>query len=155
MGIFGNTNNQDEEAKKAKKPAKKASSKPAAKKTASKATSMKDLYEGEGKKEAKRDGAARKYDGAYRVILRPLITEKATNLGIENKYAFEVAIDANKLETAKAIEQVYGVRPAAVNIIKMKGKAKNYGRVRGKRKDWKKAVVTLPKGKTIQVYEGV
>ncbi len=92
---------------------------------------------------------------AYRVLIRPLITEKGAKMADTGKYLFEVAMDANKIEIAKAIEELYDVYPKSVNIIKMKGKVKRYGRYTGKRKDWKKAIVTLPKGKTINIYEGV
>ncbi len=92
---------------------------------------------------------------AYRVLVRPLITEKATMLGTNSKYVFEVFKDANKIDIANAVEEVYGIRPISVNVVKMLGKRVRRGRTTGRRKDWKKAVVTLPKGKTIQVYEGV
>ncbi|MDD4332736.1 MAG: 50S ribosomal protein L23 [Patescibacteria group bacterium] len=95
------------------------------------------------------------FSQTYRIIVKPIITEKVTNLGVENKYAFAVARKANKIEIAKAIEETYGIKPLAVNIINMKGKQVRYGRMAGKRKDWKKAIVTLPEGKTIKVYEGV
>ncbi|RMD59472.1 50S ribosomal protein L23 [Candidatus Parcubacteria bacterium] len=92
---------------------------------------------------------------AAQVLLRPVITEKATLLGSENKYVFAVAPKANKIEIAKAIEVIYGVRPVSINIIKVKGKKVRYGRIQGRRKDWKKAIITLPTGKTLNVYEGV
>ena len=64
-------------------------------------------------------------------------------------------LNANKIEIAKAVNDVYGVKPVSVNIIKTKGKKTRSGRVTGKRKDWKKAVVTLKKGESIKIYEGV
>jgi large subunit ribosomal protein L23 len=100
----------------------------------------------------KRDLSA---SSAYRVLLRPLVTEKGSHLGIENKYLFEVGYNANKIEIAKAIEDVYGVKPTKVNIIKLAGKIVRRGRYEGRRKNWKKAIVTLPEGKTIQIYEGI
>ena len=72
-----------------------------------------------------------------------------------NKYFFEVAKNANKIEVAKAIQEIYGVKPVSVNIIRMQGKKVGQGRTRGKRKDWKKAIITLKKGESIKVYEGV
>ncbi len=127
-----------------------------AEKKEEKKQSMKDLYKKESKdKEKKQQKSERKYGLAYRVLLRPLITEKASIMGTENKYFFEVSRDANKVEIAKAIEEVYGVKPVSVNIINMKGKKVRFGRILGKRKDWKKAIVTLPEGKTIKIYEGV
>jgi len=121
--------------------------------------SMKDLYgsASEPKKaEAKKaDEKSKRSGNAYRILVKPLITEKASILGAENKYFFEVAIRANKIEVAKAIEEVYGIKPIKVNVVSMIGKHTRYGRVFGKRKDWKKAIVTLPKGQSIKVYEGV
>ena len=92
---------------------------------------------------------------AYRILVKPLVTEKASNLNLLNKYAFEVYTHANKIEVAQVIEDIYKVKPTGVNIIRMKGKKVTRGKYTGKRKDWKKAIVTLPKGKTIQVYEGI
>jgi large subunit ribosomal protein L23 len=92
---------------------------------------------------------------AYRVLLRPVITEKAADQGAWNKYVFEVAMDANKISVSQAVKEVYGIRPVSVNVVSMRGKKVRYGRVRGCRKDWKKAIVTLPEGKTINLYEGV
>ena len=117
---------------------------------------MKDLYQNKEVKSAgNSDKKETKAGNAYRVLVRPLITEKATHQGVENKYIFEVALKANKIEVAKAIKEVYGVKPLAVNIIRNLGKNVRYGRMTGKRKDWKKAIVTLSQGETIKVYEGV
>jgi len=92
---------------------------------------------------------------AYRVLVKPLITEKGTYLASENKYIFEVAKDANKIEIKKAIEAVYNVSPIKVNIISVKGRKVRHGKVSGMTKDRKKAVVTLKSGESINVYEGV
>lgn len=97
----------------------------------------------------------RKFGNAYKILLKPLVTEKAANLGTENKYVFAVASKANKVEIAKAVKEVYGIKPISVNIIKMSGKNVRSGRIIGKRKDWKKAIIALPKGESIKVYEGV
>lgn len=163
MGIF----TKKEEDKKKESDVKSAKV-DAAKKDDSKA-SMKDLYSDDKKSTTPATKAVKKDDDkavkkeaktvssgrAYAVLVKPLITEKATNLGTENQYVFEVAVNANKIEVAKAINEVYKVKPISVNIIKMKGKRTRYGRTMGSRKDWKKAIVTLKKGDTIQVYEGV
>jgi large subunit ribosomal protein L23 len=122
--------------------------------------SMKELYS-EGKpttvvtKDGKKVKKERKYGNAYRVLVKPLVTEKATDLVSLNQYIFEVASQANKIEVAKAVQEVYGIKPVSVNIINMRGKNVNYGRLTGKRRDWKKAIVTLPEGKSINIYEGV
>lgn len=92
---------------------------------------------------------------AYRVLIRPLATEKGTYLGAQNKYIFEVGRSANKLAIKKAIQAVYGVRPISVNIINLLGKRVRYGKTKGKTKDSKKAIITLKKNESIQVYEGV
>ncbi len=92
---------------------------------------------------------------AYRVLLKPLITEKATTLSGLNKYVFAVDPSMNKVEVKKAIRSVYNVDPVAVNIANFHGKHVSSGRIHGKRKNWKKAVITLKQGDTIQVYEGV
>lgn len=92
---------------------------------------------------------------AYRVLLRPLVTEKASTLTPLNQYVFAVATTANKRSVAEAVYQVYGVRPTRVNIIVLRGKHVRSGRTAGRRSDWKKAIVSLPAGKTISIYEGV
>ncbi|MEA2064773.1 MAG: 50S ribosomal protein L23 [Patescibacteria group bacterium] len=92
---------------------------------------------------------------AYRVLVNPRITEKITDLGVFDKYGFVVANNANKIEVKKAIQEVYGVKPIVVNIMNIKGKKVRSGRVSGRRKDWRKAIVTLKKGEKIEVYQGV
>jgi len=122
------------------------------------AKSMKDLYGAAATaklKEAKAGGVRAAYGNAYKILIKPLVTEKVSNLGVLNKYVFAVAPGANKIEVAKAVKEVYGIKPLGVNMIKLEGKKARYGRSVGKRKDWKKAIVTLPVGQTIKVYEGV
>jgi large subunit ribosomal protein L23 len=163
MPLFGK--NKPEEKKKDEK--KSAPVKAAKKAGSSAKKSMKDLYGAsqgkvssapavkteEGKPEAKREVSAS--SSAYRVLLRPLVTEKGSHLGVINKYVFEVDYNANKIEIAKAIETAYGIKPVKVNIIKLAGKVVRRGRTEGRRKNWKKAIVTLPQGKSIQIYEGI
>ena len=112
----------------------------------------------DAKKEAPKKAATEKAQagfGLQNVVLHPLVTEKTAILASQNQYVFVVALNANRVAVRSAIRQMYGVTPESVNIIKMSGKRVRFGRRRGKRKDWKKAIVTLPKGKTIDVYEGV
>ena len=100
---------------------------------------MKDLYAGDkkagSKAVAKKDAATskktedKKSNNAYRILVKPLVTEKAANLNVEGKYVFEVFPSANKIEVAKAINEIYGVNPVSVNIIKMKGKKVRHGRI--------------------------
>lgn len=92
---------------------------------------------------------------AYRILLRPLVTEKASTLTPLGKYVFAVANSATKRSVSEAVYQVYGVRPIGVNMIALRGKFVRSGRTSGRRSDWKKAIVTLPAGKTISIYEGV
>ena len=140
MGIFNATTDNKNEDKKEEK-------------SSSEEKSMKDLYTVEGK--VKKDKDKKVSGRAYRVLVKPMVTEKATNLSAVNQYIFMIDNDANKIEVAKAIYEVYGVKPTEVNIIKVKGKKVNRGKITGKRKDFKKAIVTLKKGESISVYEGV
>ena len=149
MGIFKKADEKIDDKKTAVKKTSKL-----AKKTDTKKESMKDLYSGSGK-EAKKTAKDRVYGNAYRILINPLITEKASMEGASGKYTFEVAINSNKVEIAKAFEEVYGIKPVSVNSIKMEGKKVRHGKSLGKRKDWKKAIITLAKGKTINLYEGV
>jgi len=130
------------------------------KKTEDKKASMKDLYSESGKKDVaskntKDKNVEKTSIYSYKVLVKPLVTEKASELGSENKYIFEVSKSANKIEIAKAIQGLYGIKPVKVNVIGIKGKNVRYGRMNGKRKDWKKAMITLPKGESIKIYEGV
>ena len=90
---------------------------------------------------------------AREIIIRPLITEKSTTLMAEGKYVFEVAKAANKIEIAKAVSEIFKVKVADVNTINVEGKKKRMGRFVGKRSDFKKAVVKLAAGETIEFFE--
>lgn len=90
-----------------------------------------------------------------RIILRPLVTEKAAVAQSLNKYAFIVKRDATKTEIKRAIKEIYGIAPMAVNVAHVDGKIRNAGKHRGRRQDFKKALVTLPEGKSIAIHEGV
>ena len=93
----------------------------------------------------------------YTIIKRPILTEKMTMLNERNQYAFEVDINANKIEIARAIEMRFEVNVVSVRTQRYKGKRKvqltRRGRFAGKRADWKKAIVTLKEGQTIDVLE--
>lgn len=95
------------------------------------------------------------YTKAHKFIKKPLITEKGTFLEAEGKYIFEVEKTARKKEISDAIKKIYGVHPRKVNIIRISGKKRRLGKNTGKTADLKKAIVTLEKGETIQVHEGV
>jgi len=103
------------------------------------------------KKEAKND----KNNNVYGILVRPLITEKASNMGQINKYIFEVAPKANKIQITQAIESRYGVKPIKINVINNSGRNVRFGRNLGKTKGWRKAIITLPEGKSIEINEGV
>ncbi len=90
------------------------------------------------------------------IILAPVITEKSVAALSEKKYTFRVADGANKIEIAKAVEEIFGVQVAKVNTISMKGKHRRMGRHEGYTSDWKKAVVTLTEAsKTIEFFDGM
>ena len=92
----------------------------------------------------------------YDIIKRPVITEK-TNIQKEeyNQISFEVDRHANRVEIARAIEKIFNVKVAKTRTVQVKGKVKRRGRILGKRKDWKKAIVTLMPGEHIDFFEGV
>ena len=91
----------------------------------------------------------------YDVIRKPIITEKATMASEANAVVFEVAIDANKPQIKEAVEGLFGVKVKAVNTTVTKGKVKRFRGQPGKRKDVKKAYVTLEEGNTIDVSTGL
>lgn len=91
----------------------------------------------------------------YLVILRPLITEKATIMAGDNKYAFEVDSRANKNQIRDAVTIAFNVQVLKVNTMNVRGKTRRGGRRPSRTRDWKKAIVTLAEGDTIQLFEGV
>jgi large subunit ribosomal protein L23 len=92
---------------------------------------------------------------AHRVLVRPIISEKAADLSADGQYVFEVYPDTTKPEIRKAIKNVYGVMPVKVRIVNSAGKEVRFGRNIGKLRNKKKAIVTLKKGEKIEIYEGV
>jgi large subunit ribosomal protein L23 len=89
------------------------------------------------------------------VIIRPLVTEKISVLGeTDNKVAFVVHREANKIEIRKAVEDRFNVKVRKVATMNMKGKRKRMGRFEGRRSHWKKAIVTLKEGFKIDFFEG-
>lgn len=90
------------------------------------------------------------------IILAPVITEKSVSVLGEKKYTFRVADNANKIQIADAVEEIFGVKVAKVNTISMKGKKRRMGRFEGYTSDWKKAIVTLTEdSKTIEFFDGM
>ena len=94
---------------------------------------------------------------AYDIIKRPIITEQSMEQTEMKRYTFEVAKTANKIEIAKAIEEIFGVKVAKVNTLNMQGKEKRTGRFpAGRRPSWKKAMVTLTEdSKTIEFFDSM
>ncbi len=94
---------------------------------------------------------------AYDIIKRPIITERSMAGTEMKRYTFEVAKDANKIQIAKAVEEIFGVKVAKVNTLNMQGKEKRQGRwPAGRRASWKKAMVTLTSdSKSIELFENM
>lgn len=92
---------------------------------------------------------------ATKTILAPVISEKSAHLSDEGVLVFKVAKNANRVQVRNAFRELYKVTPTSVNIINVRGKRVRVGRIQGKRSDWKKALVRLPKGKKIDIFEGV
>jgi large subunit ribosomal protein L23 len=90
------------------------------------------------------------------ILKRPLVTEKSTTQKeTANQLSFEVARRANRIEIKQAVETVFKVTVTGVRTLHVRGKYKRRGRIIGKRRDWKKAIVTLSPGQRIEFFEGV
>lgn len=89
----------------------------------------------------------------YQIIIRPLVTEKNTNLMALNKYSFEVDRNASKPQIRQAIEAIFNVSVTDVHTMNVRGKLRRRGREFGYTRDWKKAIVTLAEGDRIEIFE--
>lgn len=89
------------------------------------------------------------------VLIRPLVTEKTTDLMQENKYTFVVPLNTNKVEIRQAVEQIFKVKVEQISTVRVLGKVKRMGKNQGKRPDYKKAIVKLAAGQRIEFFEGV
>jgi large subunit ribosomal protein L23 len=90
------------------------------------------------------------------IIKSPLVSEKSTNLRADqNKYVFEVDRKANKVQIKRAVEELFKVQVEEVTTMMMHGRPKKLGRFEGRRANWKKALVKLKKGETIELFETV
>ncbi|MDK2821208.1 MAG: large subunit ribosomal protein [Clostridia bacterium] len=89
------------------------------------------------------------------IIIKPIVTEKTTNLIAENKYTFLVAPESNKIEIKNAIEKLFDVKVLKVNTLYDRGKLRRVGRYQGRQPDRKKAIVTLADGDKIQIFEAL
>ncbi len=91
----------------------------------------------------------------FNLLTTPYITEKVLLLKEEgNKVVFKIRKDTNKIELKSAIESIFNVKVETINTLNVKGKKKRLGKYEGKRADWKKAIVTLKEGDTIEYFEG-
>ena len=92
----------------------------------------------------------------YDVILKPIITEQSMVMSADKKYVFKVADTANKTEVRQAVEEIFGVDVAKVNIMNVNGKVKRMGRTVGRTASYKKAIVTLAAdSKEIEIFQGL
>ena len=91
----------------------------------------------------------------YDVLVGPLVTEKATLLSENGQIAFRVRLDATKVEIRKAVENLFDVKVTAVNTLRVKGKTKLFRGRRGRRSDYKKAIVTLAEGQNVDFLAGL
>lgn len=95
------------------------------------------------------------FNNAYRILIKPVVSEKASIAESFNAYSFVVAKGASKGQVKEAVQQIYGVKPEKVRIINVEGKELRVKTGSARRGDWKKAIVTLSKGQSIDIHEGV
>ena len=146
MGIF----NKKTEKNEARPPmVEQVAKKPAAKKVAKKASVTKKTAK------KKNDSSLEALAKAHEVLLGPLVTEKTAMLSDKNILVLRVATGANRVAIRNAINALYNVVPTKVNVMNVRGKRKRFGKTMGKRSDWKKAIITLPEGSHIDIFEGV
>ncbi|HKM18026.1 MAG: 50S ribosomal protein L23 [Firmicutes bacterium] len=89
------------------------------------------------------------------VLIRPVVTEKSTDMISQNKYTFIVDMRANKTQIKQAVEEIFKVKVNKVNTVRIRGKLRRQGRSEGRTSDYKKAVVTLADGHSIELFEGL
>jgi large subunit ribosomal protein L23 len=88
------------------------------------------------------------------VLLAPVVSEKSYSLITDRKYTFKVHEDAHKTQIRQAVEELFDVEVARVNIVKVQSKPKKRGLIKGRRPGWKKAIVELKEGHEIEIFEG-
>ncbi len=91
---------------------------------------------------------------AHQIVLAPVITEKSYHGSVNGKYTFKVHEDAHKTQIRQAVEELFEVHVVSVNVLKVQAKPKRRGAIKGTRQGWKKAVVQLQAGETIEVFQG-
>jgi large subunit ribosomal protein L23 len=90
------------------------------------------------------------------IIIKPIVSEKSMDQLADRKYTFKVAMNANKIEIKKAVEEIFGVKVEKITTARVLGKIKRMGATSGKRADWKKAIVKLTAdSKTIEFFDGM
>jgi large subunit ribosomal protein L23 len=88
------------------------------------------------------------------ILIRPVVSEKSYNQITENRYTFRVHADAHKTQVRQAVEELFDVKVASVNIVQMPAKPKRRGAIKGTKPGWKKAIVELKAGDKIEIFEG-
>ena len=88
------------------------------------------------------------------VLIRPVVSEKSYHQITENRYTFRVHPDAHKTQVRQAVEELFDVKVTSVNIVQMPAKPKRRGMIKGTKPGWKKAIVELKAGDTIEIFEG-
>ena len=88
------------------------------------------------------------------ILIAPVVSEKSYSLIEDRKYSFRVHPDAHKTQVRQAVEELFGVKVQGVNIIQVRSKPKRRGTIRGRRPGWKKAIVQLREGESIEIFEG-
>ena len=91
---------------------------------------------------------------AGQIIIAPIVSEKSYHGSVHGKYTFRVHEDAHKTQIRQAVEELFDVRVSSVNIVKVQSKPKRRGLTRGRRPGWKKAIVQLREGDSIEIFEG-
>jgi large subunit ribosomal protein L23 len=91
---------------------------------------------------------------ARNVIIKPIVSEKSYALLAANKYTFRIHPEAHKTQVRQAVEELFDVHVQRVNIVKVPSKPKRRGLFKGTRQGWKKAIVTVREGETIEIFEG-
>lgn len=87
------------------------------------------------------------------IVIKPVLSEKSTEMADQNKYVFKVSMNANKHLIKKAIHEIFNITPAKINIMKVRGKRKRVRYQYGFTSSWKKAIVTVKKGDKIELFE--
>jgi large subunit ribosomal protein L23 len=88
------------------------------------------------------------------ILIAPVVSEKSYGQIVENRYTFKVHQDAHKTQIRQAVEQLFDVKVVGVNVVKVQPKPKRRGMIKGTRPGWKKAIVQLKAGDTIEIFEG-